>query len=152
MKLLVINGPNLNMLGIREPLIYGSLSYAELELHIKAKADKHGAECRIMQSNHEGVIIDEIQSAQGVYDGIIINAAAYTHTSIAIADAIASISVPCVEVHLTDIFKREAFRQNSYLGGVCVASFIGRGFESYTDAVDFLCTSIAQTEVPNGRA
>ena len=136
-KILVINGPNLNMLGLREPEIYGSASYDDLVKYIsdycegKAKAD-------FFQSNHEGDIIDSIQAARGVYDGIILNAGGYTHTSVSIADAISAASVPTVEVHISDIHKREPFRHHSFLTAVCRKTIMGHGFKGYLMAVDFL--------------
>lgn len=138
MKILVINGPNLNMLGIREPEIYGSQNYAALCAMIEKHAAEKNIEIRIFQSNHEGAIVDEIQSAYGKFDGIVINPAAYTHTSIAILDALKSVGLPAVEVHISDVTKREAFRQVSYAGMACEKSFIGLGFEGYLCAIDYL--------------
>ena len=137
MKLLVINGPNMNMLGIREPEIYGSRSYEELKKHIITCCEKNGMDCTVVQSNSEGEIVDIIQEAYGRADGIIINAAAYTHTSIAIPDAIKAVNIKCVEVHLTDTGKREEYRKTDYLADACEACFMGRGFDSYTDAVEY---------------
>ena len=135
MKLLVINGPNLNLLGRREPAIYGSKSYAALCEHVKATADALGIQVEIMQTNHEGVIVDAIQDALGKYDGIVINPAAYTHTSVAIADAIAAVEIPTAEVHLSDVDNREAFRRISYVTPVCVLRVTGLGFDSYSEAM-----------------
>lgn len=135
MKLLVINGPNLNMLGIREPDIYGSQTYADLEGFIHRAAVECGIQVEVFQSNHEGDIVDKIQWAYGKMDGIIINPAAYTHTSIAILDALKAVSLPCVEVHLSDVRQREPFRQVSYAGMACETSFIGLGFEGYRKAI-----------------
>ncbi len=136
-KILVINGPNLNMLGIREPKIYGSATYDDLLCFIK-KHCKGRAEVEFYQSNHEGDIIDKIQAARGVFDGIVLNAGGYTHTSVAIADAISASEVPTAEVHISDITKREAFRHHSYLTDVCVVTIMGKGFDGYTEAIDFL--------------
>lgn len=138
MKLLIINGPNINLIGIREPEIYGSRSYEELCTYINKYANSKNIDVIIYQSNHEGEIIDKIQNAIGVYDGIIINPAAYTHTSIAIADAIASVNIPCIEVHLTDPDKRESFRRVSFIRNICIATFSGEGFNSYIKAIDYL--------------
>ena len=135
MKLLVINGPNLNLLGRREPAIYGNKSYASLCEHVKATADALGIQVEIMQTNHEGVIVDAIQDALGKYDGIVINPAAYTHTSVAIADAIAAVEIPTAEVHLSDVDNREAFRRISYVTPVCVLRVTGLGFDSYSEAM-----------------
>lgn len=144
-KILVINGPNLNMLGLREPEIYGRASYEDLINYIstfcKDKADPH-----FFQSNHEGDIIDRIQAARGVYDGIILNAGGYTHTSVAIADAISAVDVPVVEVHISDIKKREPFRRHSFLTDVCKKTIMGHGFDGYLMAVDFLLADNTQTE------
>lgn len=138
MKILVINGPNLNFLGIREKHLYGAQTYADLEAFIREKADSLGLEIELFQSNHEGNIVDKIQSAYGVMDGIVINPAAYTHTSVAILDALKAVSLPAAEVHLTDISKREPFRQVSYAGMACQAHFIGMGFEGYAKALEFM--------------
>lgn len=138
MKLLVINGPNLNMLGIREPQIYGNLSYADLVRYINDVCAKNNIECEIYQSNHEGDIVEKIQHAYMVFDAIVINPAAYTHTSIAIADAIKSVNIPSVEVHLSDITKREDFRKHSYTAYVCLKTIMGKGFGGYEEAITFL--------------
>ena len=119
MKLLVINGPNLNLLGLREPAIYGSQNYESLLALIRAACDAEGIEVGFVQSNHEGAIVDAIQAAYGVYDGIIINPAAYTHTSIAILDALKAVAIPAVEVHISAVDRREPFRQVSYAGMAC---------------------------------
>ena len=142
MKFLVINGPNLNLLGRREPDIYGKRDYAALCAHIKAAAGTENIEIDIMQSNHEGVIIDAIQDAIGKYDGIVINPAAYTHTSIAIADAIAAVDIPTAEVHLSDVDNREDFRRISFVTPVCVIRVTGLGFDSYSEAITDLATYI----------
>lgn len=138
MKLLIINGPNLNMLGIREPHIYGSATYDDLIRYIKEVCTKNNVECEIYQSNHEGNIVDKIQEAYMTFDAIIINPAAYTHTSIAIADAIKSVNIPTIEVHLSDITKREDFRKNSFTAPVCIKTIMGKGFSGYEDAILFL--------------
>ncbi len=138
MKLLVINGPNLNMLGVREPDIYGKEDYAALVRCVEDCCAENGVECRVFQSNHEGAIVDEIQAAYGVYDGIVINPAAYTHTSVAILDALKAVAIPAVEVHLSDVSAREAFRQISYAGMACVKTVMGKGFEGYCEAIRFL--------------
>ena len=138
MKLLIINGPNLNMLGIREPGIYGEQSFAALERYIRSTCAENGIDCELYQSNHEGAIVDKIQSAYGRFDGIVINPAAYTHTSIAILDALKAVSIPAVEVHLSDVKSRESFRQVSYAGLACVKTYMGLGFEGYKRAILFL--------------
>ncbi|SCI43464.1 3-dehydroquinate dehydratase [uncultured Flavonifractor sp.] len=139
MNLLVINGPNLNLLGIREPNIYGDQSFAALERFIQTVAQESGASVELFQSNHEGAIVDKIQSAYGRMDGIVINPAAYTHTSVAILDALKAVALPAVEVHLSDVNSREPFRQISYAGMACEESFIGLGFEGYRRAIQYLC-------------
>ena len=139
MKILVINGPNLNMLGIREPDVYGSNTYKDLEKFIKASADELGLSVSLFQSNHEGEIVDIIQSAYGVYEGIVINPAAYTHTSVAILDALKSVGIPTVEVHLSDISSREAFRQHSYVSLAAKKTICGLGFEGYRKALEYFC-------------
>ena len=143
MKILVINGPNLNMLGIREPAIYGSQNYAALCTLIENHAAEKNVEVRIFQSNHEGAIVDEIQAAYGNFDGIVINPAAYTHTSVAILDALKSVGLPATEVHISDVSKREDFRQISYAGMACEKSFIGLGFDGYLRAIDYLIEKYA---------
>lgn len=135
MKILVINGPNLNMLGIREPELYGKSDYASLCEYIMSTADTMNLSVDIFQSNHEGAIVDRIQAAYGKYDGIIINAAAYTHTSVAILDALKAVAIPAVEVHLTDIAAREDFRRRSFPAMYCFASISGKGFDGYADAL-----------------
>ena len=141
MKFLVINGPNINMLGIREPGIYGSESYAQLVEFIKKSCDELGVECECRQSNHEGDIVDMIQSAYGVFDGIVINPAAYTHTSVAILDALKAVNIPTAEVHISDIRQREAFRQISLLTDVCQHTIMGIGIKCYAEAVEWLLNS-----------
>lgn len=138
MKFLVLNGPNLNLLGLREPDIYGSENYETLCKQIRAHAEKEGVEVYIMQSNHEGDLVDAIGKAYGVYDGIVINPAAYTHTSIAILDALKAVSIPAVEVHISQVDAREPFRQVSYAGMACVKTYQGLGFAGYLRAVSFL--------------
>lgn len=138
MKILVLNGPNLNLLGLREPTIYGTQSYAALETFICQSAKTLHCEVDIRQSNHEGVLVDWIQEAYGKFDGIVINPAAYTHTSVAILDALKAVALPAVEVHLSKIDEREAFRHISYPAMACKASFQGHGFEGYRMAVEFL--------------
>ena len=138
MKLLVVNGPNLNMLGIREKNIYGTQTYQNLEAYIRACAAEAGVEVELFQSNHEGAIVDKIQQAYGVKQGIVINPAAYTHTSVAILDALKAVSIPAVEVHLSDVNAREAFRHVSYAGMACEEHYIGLGFEGYRKAIEYL--------------
>lgn len=138
MKVLVINGPNLNMLGIREPGVYGNGSYNDLVALIRRTAEEEGMETDFFQSNHEGALVDAIQQAYGVYDGLILNPGAYTHTSIAILDALKAVSLPAVEVHISDVSKREPFRQISYAGMACVKTYMGLGFNGYLHALRFL--------------
>lgn len=138
MKILVINGPNLNMLGIREPSVYGSGTYADLCRLITDYANKKGIEVKLFQSNHEGDIVDEIQNAYGVFDGIVINPAAYTHTSVAILDALKSVSIRAVEVHISDVSAREDFRQISFVRAACIKTITGHGFNGYLEAIDTL--------------
>lgn len=138
MKFLIINGPNLNMLGVREPDIYGRQDYAALVEFVRGACAENGVECEVFQSNHEGDIVDKIQAALGNFDGIVINPAAYTHTSVAILDALKAVAIPAVEVHLSDVNAREEFRHISYAGMACVKTFAGYGFEGYKMAVEFL--------------
>ena len=138
MKLLILNGPNLNMLGIREPDIYGRRTYADLVQFLKNHCRELGVGCNIRQSNYEGVLVDLIQDALGKFDGIVINPAAYTHTSVAILDALKAVALPAVEVHLSDVDAREAFRSVSYAGLACLKTCKGKGFDSYREAIDFL--------------
>ena len=145
MKLLVINGPNLNMLGIREKNIYGTRTFADLEAYIWTCCEEAGVELELFQSNHEGAIVDKIQQAYGVVDGIVINPAAYTHTSVAILDALKAVSIPAVEVHLSDVNAREPFRQISYAGMACEEHFIGLGFEGYRKAIEHLASKYKQS-------
>ena len=138
MKLLVINGPNLNLLGVREPELYGKRDFAALETYIRESCRELGAEFELFQSNHEGAIVDAIQAAYGTVDGIVINPAAYTHTSVAILDALKAVALPAVEVHLSDVSAREPFRQISYAGMACVKTYMGLGFEGYRQAILYL--------------
>ena len=140
MKILVINGPNLNMLGIREPDIYGAQNFAALEKFIRESANELSINVTLYQSNHEGEIVDMIQSALGVYDGIIINPAAYTHTSVAILDALKAVALPCVEVHLSDINAREEFRKFSYVSLVAKKTICGLGFDGYKEALKYFAS------------
>lgn len=138
MKLLVINGPNLNFLGIREPGIYGKNTFADLCVLIEDTARKLDVEVEQFQSNHEGAIVDKIQEAYGKADGIVINPAAYTHTSVAILDALKAVSIPAVEVHISDVDVREPFRKISYTGLACVKTIKGHGFDGYREAMEYL--------------
>ena len=138
MKFLIINGPNLNMLGIREPDIYGKQDFKALVAYIEECCESVGVECKTFQSNHEGAIVDEIQAAYGVMDAIVINPAAYTHTSVAILDALKAVGIPAVEVHLSDIYSREEFRHISYPSMACLKSVYGKGFEGYKEAIVYL--------------
>lgn len=141
MKILVLNGPNINMLGIREPKIYGNENYAGLCKKINEFAEINHIEVKIFQSNHEGDLIDEIQSAYGKFDGIVINPAAYTHTSIGLLDAVKAVGIPTVEVHISDVSKREDFRQISYIRAACVKTVAGEGTDGYVTAMKFLVDS-----------
>ena len=138
MKLLILNGPNLNMLGIREPGIYGAATYADLQTQIRKAAAGMDVEVDIRQTNHEGVLVDWIQEAYGVFDGIVINPAAYTHTSVALLDAVKAVSIPTVEVHISDVSKREDFRQISYIRQACVKTISGHGFQGYIEAMEYI--------------
>jgi len=138
MNFLIINGPNINMLGIREPGVYGSQNFEELQNFIRCSAEEAHVEAELFQSNLEGDIVDCIQAAYGRIDGIVINPAAYTHTSVAILDALKSVAIPAVEVHISDVSQRESFRQISYAGKACVKTFMGLGFEGYRQAVLYL--------------
>ena len=144
MKILVINGPNINMLGIREPGIYGKNTYAELLKLLDSTAAETGIELTHYQSNHEGDIVDKIQWAYGNIDGIVINPAAYTHTSVAILDALKAVSIPAVEVHISDVDSREAFRQISYAGLACCKTIKGHGIEGYREAILHLVQILGQ--------
>ena len=138
MKILVINGPNINMLGIREPDIYGKDSFASLLSLLERTATEEQVEIDQYQSNHEGCLVDKIQDAYGKYDGIVINPAAYTHTSIAILDALKAVGIPAVEVHISDVSTRESFRQISYAGLACCKTIMGHGLEGYREAILYL--------------
>lgn len=138
MRILVLNGPNLNLLGLREPEIYGSKDFKALETHIRNAAQELQIEIQLFQSNHEGALVDQIQEAYGNFDGIIINPAAYTHTSVAIMDALKAVALPTIEVHLSDIRSRESFRQFSYVSLYATKSFCGLGFEGYTEGLKWL--------------
>lgn len=138
MKVLVVNGPNLNMLGSREPELYGKSDYKALCDYIMSTSSQLGLDVEIFQSNHEGELVDKIQSAYGRFDGIIVNAAAYTHTSVAILDALKSVGIRAVEVHLTDISARESFRQFSYPALYCEKTICGKGFDGYAEALRYL--------------
>ena len=138
MKILVINGPNINMLGIREPDIYGKQTFQDLLALLEQTAAAENLEIEQYQSNHEGDIVDVIQNAYQKFDGIIINPAAYTHTSIAILDALKAVQLPAVEIHISDVSAREDFRQISYVRFACVKTIMGHGFDGYTEAVDWL--------------
>ena len=138
MKLLILNGPNINLLGVREPDIYGSETYATLQKKIQEHAAARGVEVRIVQTNHEGVMVDEIQNTYRKYQGIVLNPAAYTHTSVALLDALKAVGTPTVEVHISDVSKREDFRQISYVRTACVATISGHGTDGYLEAMDLL--------------
>ena len=141
MKLLVINGPNLNMLGVREPDIYGAETYENLLSRVSEYCEGKGIEVEFFQSNHEGALVDAVQSAYGKTDGIIINPGAYTHTSIALLDAVKAVGIPTVEVHISDLSTREEFRQISYIRAACKKTITGKGIAGYLEAVDFLAAS-----------
>ena len=138
MKILVINGPNLNMLGIREPEIYGKDTYQDLISLVESAAARLGVEAAFFQSNHEGDLVDAIHEAYGRYDGIVINPAAYTHTSVALLDALKAVGIPAVEVHISDVAQREDFRQISYVRGACIGTVMGKGFDGYIEAMEML--------------
>lgn len=136
MKILVINGPNINLLGIREPEIYGKSGYSELCDTITEYCNNKNIDVSLFQSNHEGALVDEIQAAFGKFDGIVINPAAYTHTSVAILDAVKAVGIPTVEVHISDVSKREDFRQVSYIRAACIKTIAGHGINGYLEAID----------------
>ncbi|MBR4287110.1 MAG: type II 3-dehydroquinate dehydratase [Clostridia bacterium] len=144
MNILVINGPNLNMLGIREPDIYGKETYNTLIEKIEAYADKKGVAVKCYQSNHEGDLVDNIQFAYGVFDGIVINPGAYTHTSIAILDAVKAVGIPTVEVHISDLSTREDFRQISFVRQACFKTITGKGTDGYLEAIDALIEKVKE--------
>ena len=137
-RILVLNGPNLNLLGVREPGIYGVQTYADLVAMIEEKAKAMGVAVEVRQSNHEGVLVDWIQRALGQFDGIVINPAAYTHTSVALLDAVKAVGIPTVEVHISDVSKREDFRQVSYIRAACVKTIAGHGLQGYLEAMEVL--------------
>ena len=138
MKIMVINGPNINMLGIREPDVYGKTTYKDLCAMIENHCKENNIEVEIYQSNHEGDLVDKIQSTYNTFDGIVINPGAYTHTSVAILDAVKAVMVPTVEVHISDVDAREEFRRISYIRLACETVISGRGIKGYTDAIDYL--------------
>lgn len=142
MKILIINGPNLNLLGLREPDIYGRQTYGDLVDLCRSVADTQGVDVEFYQSNHEGAIVDMIQAAHGNFDGIVINPAAYTHTSVAILDALKAVAIPTVEVHLSDVSARESFRNFSYVSLYAEKTIIGKGFEGYKEAIVYLSNKI----------
>ena len=144
MKLLLINGPNLNLLGTREPEKYGSVTLEDIESELKTKAAELGAELECFQSNHEGEIIDKIHSARGKFDGIVINAGGLTHTSVSLRDAISSVSIPTAEVHMTNIHAREEFRHTSLISGVSIAQVVGFGKDSYKFALEGLVNYLSK--------
>ena len=146
MNILILNGPNLNLLGIREPDIYGKRTYADLIQFLEDHCRRLGVGCEIRQSNHEGVLVDWIQEALGKFDAIVINPAAYTHTSVAILDALKAVRIPAAEVHLSDVDARERFRAVSYAGMACVTTCKGKGFDSYREAIDFLVDHLNENE------
>ena len=137
-RILVLNGPNLNLLGVREPGIYGVQTYADLVAMIEEKAKAMGVAVEVRQSNHEGVLVDWIQQALGQFDGIVINPAAYTHTSVALLDSVKAVGIPTVEVHISDVSKREDFRQVSYIRAACVKTIAGHGLQGYLEAMEAL--------------
>lgn len=143
-RLLVLNGPNLNLLGLREPEIYGKADYRELVRLLEEHCRAAGVEVECCQSNHEGVLVDLIQKAYGSFDGIIINPAAYTHTSIALLDALKAVALPAVEVHISNLNEREAFRQISYVRQACLATVSGKGLAGYLEAVDLILAALAR--------
>lgn len=143
MRFLILNGPNLNMLGIREPAIYGAKNFAALERFIHETCEAEGVECTTFQSNYEGALVEKIQEAYGVYDGIVINPAAYTHTSVALLDAIKSVAIPTVEVHLSKVEEREPFRQISYVSYAAIRTITGMGFDGYAEAIRHLKAYLA---------
>ena len=144
MHILVINGPNLNLLGIREPDIYGKTSYDGLIQMIEAHCRQAGDTVECIQSNHEGALVDAIQGAYGRCDGIVINPAAYTHTSVALLDAVKAVGIPTVEVHISDPDTREAFRHVSYIRAACIATVAGRGLQGYLDAIELLRRNLTE--------
>ena len=146
MRILVLNGPNLNLLGVREPSIYGEKSFEALEQLIRMTAGELGAEVELFQSNHEGALVDKIQQALHTADGILINPAAYTHTSVAILDALKAVQLPTVEVHLSDISQREKFRQFSYVSLYAQKVIYGKGFQGYVEGLEWLCATVKRKD------
>lgn len=142
MKLLIINGPNLNLLGLREPTIYGTKNYTALVEFCEDACREAGFGCEVFQSNHEGAIVDKIQAAYGVFDGIVINPAAYTHTSVAILDALKATAIPTVEVHISDVSTREAFRHHSYVSLAAKHTIIGHGIDGYREGIEWLAREL----------
>ncbi len=146
MRILILNGPNLNLLGLREPDIYGNRTYADLKTFLRRECAKRDIRARIVQSNEEGKLVKEIQKAYGKYDGIVINPAAYTHTSVALLDALKAVGIPTVEVHLSDVTKREDFRQISYVRMAAVKTVMGKGFDGYAEAIGYLDSRYGKRE------
>lgn len=146
MRILVLNGPNINMLGIREPGIYGNDSFETLCNTVRDYAKNIGIEIKLYQSNHEGALVDEIQNAYGAFEGIVFNPGAYTHTSIALLDALKAVGIPTVEVHISDVLKREDFRQISYIRAACVKTICGHGIKGYTEAIKYLKDNYGEKE------
>ena len=152
MRILVINGPNLNMLGVREPDIYGKKTYRDLVSFIERAALEEDVEAECFQSNHEGALVDAIQAAYGVQDGIVMNPGAYTHTSVALLDALKAVGIPTVEVHITDVDEREPFRKISYVRAACVKTISGHGTDGYLEAMDYLAETLKEkrADAPGG--
>ena len=144
MKILVLNGPNINMLGIREPNLYGTETYETLVQKIKSYCDEKGIETAFFQSNHEGTLVDKIQEAFGVFDAIVMNPAAYTHTSVALLDALKAVKIPTVEVHISDVSKREDFRRMSFVRAACFKTICGLGTDGYLRAVDAIAELLGE--------
>ena len=142
MKLLILNGPNINMLGVREPDVYGRETYASLCQIVRQHAETLGVDVELYQSNHEGDLVDKIQQAYGNTDGIVFNPAAYTHTSVALLDALKAVSIPTVEVHISDVSQRENFRQVSFVRAACIATIAGHGLQGYPEAMDLLAEAL----------
>jgi 3-dehydroquinate dehydratase type II len=149
-RILILNGPNMNLLGLREPAVYGTGTYQDLLRLIRSRAEELGAEVEFFQSNHEGALVDAIQNAWGQADGIVINPAAYTHTSVALLDAVKAVGIPTVEVHMSDPDARDDFRRVSYIRQACIATIKGRGMQGYLDALELLCRRPQGDGVPTG--
>jgi 3-dehydroquinate dehydratase type II len=149
-RILILNGPNMNLLGLREPAVYGTGTYQDLLRLIRSRAEELGAEVEFFQSNHEGALVDAIQNAWGQADGIVINPAAYTHTSVALLDAVKAVGIPTVEVHMSDPDARDDFRRVSYIRQACIATIKGRGMQGYLDALELLCRRPQEDGVPTG--